>query len=32
MTFDEAIAFALTLDNTELGKSYGLPASENTSL
>ena len=26
MTFDEAIAFALTLDDTELGKSYGLPA------
>ena len=26
MTFDEAVAFALTLDDTELGKSYGLPA------
>src|SRR5436305_13933710 len=26
MTFDEAIAFALTLPNTELGTSYGKPA------
>jgi hypothetical protein len=26
MTFDEAIAFALTLPGTELGKSYGKPA------
>ena len=26
MTFDEAIAFALTLPDTELGKSYGKPA------
>lgn len=26
MTLDEAIAFALTLPDTELGKSYGKPA------
>jgi hypothetical protein len=26
MTFDEAIAFALTLPDTELGTSYGKPA------
>jgi hypothetical protein len=26
MTFDEAVAFALTLPGTELGKSYGKPA------
>ncbi len=26
MTFDEAIAFALTLPGTELGTSYGKPA------
>ena len=26
MTFDEAIAYALTLPGTELGKSYGKPA------
>ena len=26
MTFDEAIAFALTLDGTELGTTYGMPA------
>jgi hypothetical protein len=26
MTFDEAVAFALTLDGTELGTSYGKPA------
>jgi len=26
MTFDEAVAFALTLPDTELGKSYGKPA------
>ena len=26
MTFDEAIAFALTLPDTEFGKSYGKPA------
>jgi len=26
MTFEEAIAFALTLPDTELGTSYGLPA------
>jgi hypothetical protein len=26
MTFDEAIAFALTLPGTELGSSYGKPA------
>ena len=26
MTFEEAIAFALTLDGAELGTSYGLPA------
>ena len=26
MTFEEAIAFALTLPDTELGKSYGKPA------
>jgi hypothetical protein len=26
MTFDEAIEFALTLPDTELGKSYGKPA------
>ena len=26
MRFDEAIAFALTLPDTELGKSYGKPA------
>ena len=26
MTFDEAIAFALTLDDTELATSYGMPA------
>ena len=26
MTFDEAIAFALTLPGTELGRSYGKPA------
>ena len=26
MTFEEAIAYALTLDGTELGKSYGMPA------
>jgi hypothetical protein len=26
MTFDEAIAYALTLPDTELGKSYGKPA------
>ena len=26
MTFDEAIAFALTLEGTELGTSYGMPA------
>jgi hypothetical protein len=26
MTFDEAIAFALTLPDTELGTSYGQPA------
>lgn len=26
MTFDEAIAFALTLSDTELGTSYGKPA------
>ena len=26
MTFDEAIAFALSLPGTELGKSYGKPA------
>ena len=28
MTFDEAIAFALTLPDTELGKSYGKPAAK----
>ena len=26
MTFDEAIAFALTLEGAELGTSYGMPA------
>jgi hypothetical protein len=26
MTFDEAVAFALTLSDTELGTSYGKPA------
>jgi hypothetical protein len=26
MTFDEAVAYALTLPGTELGKSYGKPA------
>ena len=26
MTFDEAVAYALTLPGTELGKSYGQPA------
>ena len=26
MTFDEAVAFALSLPGTELGKSYGMPA------
>ena len=26
MTFDEAVAFAMTLPGTELGKSYGKPA------
>jgi hypothetical protein len=26
MTFDEAVAFALTLPGTELGTSYGMPA------
>ena len=26
MTFDEAVAFALTLPDTELGSSYGKPA------
>jgi len=26
MSFDEAVAFALTLPGTELGKSYGKPA------
>jgi hypothetical protein len=26
MTFGEAVAFALTLPGTELGKSYGMPA------
>ncbi|MGN6849268.1 MAG: hypothetical protein ACTHJK_07305 [Sphingomicrobium sp.] len=26
MTFDEAVVFALTLPDTELGKSYGKPA------
>jgi hypothetical protein len=26
MTFDEAIAFALTLDDTERGTTYGMPA------
>jgi hypothetical protein len=26
MTFEEAIEFALTLDNTERGSSYGMPA------
>jgi hypothetical protein len=26
MTFDEAVTFALTLSDTELGKSYGKPA------
>lgn len=26
MTFDEAVAFALTLPGTKLGKSYGKPA------
>ena len=31
MTFDEAIAFALTLPDTELGTSYGKPAVKVTS-
>ena len=31
MTFDEAVAFALTLPGTELGKSYGKPAVKLTS-
>jgi hypothetical protein len=31
MTFDEAIAFALTLPGTELGSSYGKPAVKVTS-
>ena len=26
MTFDEAVAFALSLPGTELGKSYGMPS------
>jgi hypothetical protein len=28
MTFDEAVAFALTLPGTELGSSYGKPAAK----
>ena len=31
MTFDEAIAYALTLPGTELGRSYGKPAVKVTS-
>jgi hypothetical protein len=31
MTFDEAVAYALTLPGTELGKSYGKPAVKVTS-
>ena len=31
MTFDEAVAFALTLEGTELGTSYGKPAVKATS-